>query len=92
MSDLYSAIKVYKKILFQFNGEIYIADKTTFVLSIFSVVILLIVELCEEVFKNKITLINSRHTAIRWCTYFILITIILLFGVFDSSQFIYVSF
>lgn len=92
MSDIDSAIEVYRKILFQFDGEIYIADKTNFLLSIFSVTTLLVVELCEEKFKNKITLINSKHTAIRWCTYFILITIILLFGVFDSSQFIYVSF
>ena len=92
MSDIDSAIEVYRKILFQFDGEIYIGDKTTFLLSIFSVITLLVVELCEEIFKNKITLINSKHTAIRWCTYFVLITIILLFGVFDSSQFIYVSF
>lgn len=92
MPDFSSAISFCKKIFLDFNGSIYKSSNTDMVMIIFSLSIVFISELCAEFSNNKISLLNNRNTIIRWCTYLILISILLLFGVFDSSQFIYVSF
>ncbi len=56
-----------------------------------SIVIVSISEFCQE-FVPSIALINNKHIVIRWLTYVALVVIIMLTGVLDSSQFIYVRF
>lgn len=82
MPDLKSALGVYSKILFDFSGSLYISSNTDILLIVFSLSILLIAELGEELFNGKIKLLNSNHTIVRWITYLILFTIIMIFGVF----------
>lgn len=49
-------------------------------------------EFVEEYFAVKFSFFNSKYTVIRWGIYLFLIVFILLYGVLDSTQFIYVSF
>lgn len=49
-------------------------------------------ETMEESTSGKFGLMNSKYAIVRWCSYLSLIVMILLFGVLDSSNFIYVSF
>lgn len=43
-------------------------------------------------FAPKFSLFHNKYTIIRWSNYILLTSMILLFGVFDASQFIYISF
>ena len=92
MPDFNSAINFCANIFSNFKGNLYISTNTDFAMIMFSLSIVLVSEICTEISNNRITLLNNKYAVVRWCTYLALITIILLFGVFDSSQFIYVSF
>ena len=92
MPDFDSAINFCANIFSNFKGNLYISTNTDFAMIMFSLGTVLISETCTELSNNKIKLMNNKYTLVRWCTYLALIVVILLFGVFDSSQFIYVSF
>ena len=47
-------------------------------------------ELIDEFFHNRLSFLN--HRIVRWSVYVVLFCLILLFGVLDGGQFIYVSF
>ncbi len=49
-------------------------------------------EVMEEFCQGHYSLLNSRFTMVRWCSYLFLFAFIILYGVLDSTQFIYVSF
>lgn len=55
-----------------------------------SISILFFKELREEFFANKMQFFNAK--VIRWMVYVLLFCIVLIFGVLDGGQFIYVSF
>lgn len=61
-------------------------------LILLSIGILLTRELTEEFYPNRISLFDNKYMIVRWGTYLALSVYILLFGVLDASQFIYVSF
>lgn len=56
-----------------------------------SMSILVVKEICEEYFP-RISFVNHRNRIVRWTTYLLLILIIMMCGVMDAGQFIYVSF
>lgn len=60
--------------------------------TILSILVVFCKETVEEFFPNKVELLNNQRMWVRWGTYIALAIMILLMGVFDSSQFIYVSF
>lgn len=61
------------------------------VLMVFAIAVVFIKELVEE--RNAgVTLINHRNRFVRWTTCVALVVAIVLCGVLDSSQFIYVNF
>lgn len=49
-------------------------------------------ECVEEYFSGKLSVFNNKHCIVRWGGYLFVISLILLYGVLDSTQFIYVSF
>ena len=55
-------------------------------------VLLLGRELTEEYFPNRFSVFDNKHAVVRWGGYLFLVSLILLYGVLDSTQFIYVSF
>ncbi len=74
-------------------GTVYSVDKKTTLYIVFSVITVTAADALREfkpaLFKRCMT---ETPTAIRWVAYYCIVLIILLCGVFDSSQFIYVSF
>lgn len=57
-----------------------------------SVTIVVMKDLMDEYLKPSSTLLHHRNALVRWATYIVLLLMILSCGVFDASQFIYVSF
>lgn len=56
-----------------------------------SMTILIVKELCED-FLPRLSLFNHHNSIVRWSTYVALILLIMLCGIMDAGQFIYVSF
>lgn len=70
----------------------FLSSPPTSVLIVLSVILLLLKDVRDEFFPNRIPLMNSKHVFVRWCTYVMLVFFILLSGVFNSDQFIYANF
>lgn len=90
MPDVRSAGAVIFKIV-SFDTSSFFVDSTV----IFPIIATLIVwssEAIKELFHSDFSLINNNCLVVRWTTYLSLVIMIILFGIMDSSQFIYVSF
>lgn len=59
---------------------------------IIALIIVLIKDSVDEYFNKDNKLLTLQSTFLRWSLYLLLLTTILLFGVLNSSQFIYVNF
>jgi alginate O-acetyltransferase complex protein AlgI len=86
------AISIFHKIIFE-HGPLYIGNKKSMAYSVIFLAMLLIVEFFEE-FKlfNSFSLFNNSNIYIRRLSYISVVILILMFGVFDNSQFIYFQF
>lgn len=72
-------------------GQFFKPSSSMMVLMVFAIAVVFIKELVEE--RNAgVTLINHRNRFVRWTTCVALVVAIVLCGVLDSSQFIYVNF
>lgn len=75
------------------HSAIFMASRSDIVFSAMAILILMTVdvtrEFCPRIFKSFVT---DAPVAVRWMAYYVIMLFILLCGVFDSSQFIYVSF
>lgn len=76
------------------NYDIAMADITPvmLLLVVFSIVVVVIKDLLDEFLPKYLTPFHHNSVIVRWVTYAILLCLILTCGVFDASQFIYVSF
>ena len=85
-------ISILYKILFK-RGELFIGDNQNLIYSVVFLLVLLVTEVFEE-YKlfNKFSLYGNSNGLVRFITYCSLVIIIMLFGVFDGSQFIYFQF
>lgn len=93
MPTIADTFTIYNKIFTDFNGAIFMSDdKTTMFFILFSLLLLIFKETTDEYFPTSFRIMNSNHLIIRWTGYLSMIVIIMLLGVFDASQFIYVSF
>jgi len=87
------ALTIIHKIMFE-PGRLFIGGNMWLIVySVFFILVLLLTELIQE-YKlfNNFSLIYNPNKAVRYLTYYSLVLIILLLGVFDSSQFIYFQF
>lgn len=66
--------------------------KTGLVLYLLGIGMLFIKDFMDEYYPNRLLLFDSQKKIVRWCTYTIVMSIILLAGVFGADQFIYVNF
>jgi len=86
------AIAIIKKIGAA-KGSIFIeTDPSTLIYSFMGIAILMLVELKQEYYKGGFSFFNNQHWLIRNLSYALLVIIILLIGVLDGGQFIYVQF
>jgi hypothetical protein len=90
MPNLYSGIDVCRKIVTDIGGTLFV-DAQSMGLGMFAAAVVFFKELFEES-GSSFTLFNSRSPIVRWLSYVAVMIIILLLGVFDSTQFIYVNF
>ena len=76
--------------IFTAHGALFI-DQTTLAYSALGIVILFLKDFKDE-YSFKFSLSNSRSFIVRNIYYVTMISIILLFGVFDGGQFTYFQF
>ena len=72
--------------------KVFIPPYPTPPLIILGLILLLLKDIRDEFFPNKLMLMNHNSAYVRWTSYVILIVTILLSGVFSSDQFIYANF
>ncbi|HVS91826.1 MAG TPA: MBOAT family O-acyltransferase [Mucilaginibacter sp.] len=91
-NSLQDALNIIHKIVFE-RGKLFVGGYRDLTYSGFFLAILLITEFFQEYrLFNGFSLYNNKNALVRHLTYYCLIIAILLFGVFDSSQFIYFQF
>lgn len=75
------------------HGEVFMPANKDVVFSLLAILTVTLVD-CLREFKPAVirTCMTEAPVAVRWMVYYVLLLVILLCGVFDSSQFIYVSF
>ena len=74
------------------HGALFKPSNKDVVFSLLSIGIVACVDLTREFMPKRFYQFTQAPTAIRGCVYWALLLLVLLSGVFDSSQFIYVSF
>lgn len=90
MPTIEDALTVIVKILTLSDG---VSQSVNYLLVIgIALLMLFCKELSEEYLGGKPKIVESRHPIIRWVAYIAITAFVLLYGVFDSTQFIYVSF
>lgn len=90
MPTIGDAINVIVKIFTNISSTIYKDNNTSAVLSIAAVLTVLLKDWIEEF--SSFSLFANKHIIVRWTSYLAVVFAILLFGVLDSSSFIYASF
>jgi alginate O-acetyltransferase complex protein AlgI len=88
-SNISVANSIIKKMLTQ-RGNVFFDSNVLYCL--FAIFLLFIVELKLEYFPNSFKILSNSNSIVRLLGYLLIITIIILFGVFDGGQFIYFQF
>ncbi|MDD6853756.1 MAG: MBOAT family protein [Prevotella sp.] len=91
MTNLNAAIDVVCKIFTDLEPSIYMTGSHIQDLLIVTPLLVVILKDWIEEFSN-FSLFHNKFRIIRWCSYFVVLFYILLFGVFDASSFIYANF
>jgi alginate O-acetyltransferase complex protein AlgI len=89
--NLNDAIQIISKI-FSSRGPIFIDYLTPFIYCIGGILMLILSDFRDEYFPSKFLFFENKHLLIRLMSYFVIIILILIVGVFDTGQFIYFKF
>lgn len=92
MPGIEDAWHVIAKIFTDLPSEVFMSSRTNLLLSFLSILTVITVDCVNEFAPDNRLLMASKNRVIRWSTYIVLAFAVLLCGVFDSGQFIYVSF
>jgi len=84
------ALSVFAKI--NINGKLFLGTASFFLYSLIGILILMMHDICLEIFKKDIFKFKSDYFILRGFPYAMLVIIILMIGVFDGGQFIYFNF
>ncbi len=66
--------------------------ETETIFALLAVLVVLASEAVQEFLPGRAELLHSRYVVVRWTTYVLLLSAIIVFGVFGSRQFIYANF
>ena len=92
MPSLTDSIAIIKRMFdFSLPMNLFI-EMDTLAFSFIGITLLLLKEITDEYYPSKFELQNNSKTWIRWISYILVISYILLAGVFSSDQFIYANF
>ncbi len=92
MPTLADATNVIRKIFSDCNMTLPIVNSSILFLILFSLMIVAVKDLTDEYLPRHCQLLTHKNIIFRWSVYVVLLCVILSCGVFDASQFIYVSF
>lgn len=87
MPSLGDACMVYSNIFSLHDWHVMLPEKYLLLF----VMVVVAKDIANEYFP-ALHIMNNRHVAVRWCAYTLVAMSIILFGVFDSGQFIYARF
>ncbi len=71
---------------------IYKPENSNIFFMAFGVLLLFLKDLGDEFFANQFKLFDSHKAVVRWCSYVLIMVMIMLMGVFSADQFIYANF
>lgn len=71
---------------------VYMNSFTSTAFIAFGLTMLIVKDLSDEFFPEKLHLFDNKNIYIRWCSYLFIIVSIMLVGVFSADQFIYANF
>ncbi len=93
MPTLSDAVGVIRNI-FDFSQplSVDVGSRHIFLLMIMGTVILFVKDFTDEYMPGRYKFFDSKYTVVRWTSYFMVLILILLTGVFDAGQFIYANF
>lgn len=77
--------------IFSTSGRVFIPEEVALILGIFGFAMLFFGEIISGQFELS-NYISKQSQIIRWAVYFVLMSMILVFGVFDNKAFIYYQF
>ena len=92
MPTLADAMNVICKIFSDSSVTLPTVTPSILLLILFSLIIVAIKDLTDEFMPRHCQLLTHKNSILRWGVYVVLLCVILACGVFDASQFIYVSF
>ena len=91
-NSMNDAVTVIRGIFTWKSGGLFIGSVSTMFYAMVGVAVLFIAETGKEYLPKNFSLLDNNHKFIRHTTYACLLILILLIGVFNSSQFIYFQF
>ena len=88
-ADIHSSFEIIKSIA-KLSGPMFYGgnDNSVFVYSLFGVFVLGVYELQYEFFKGKMHIFNNKNIFIRYASFFVILILIMLLGVFDGGEII----
>jgi D-alanyl-lipoteichoic acid acyltransferase DltB (MBOAT superfamily) len=90
-NNITDAFSIFDKILFR-QGSLFTNNIDSIVYGLLFIFVLIISDIFQERNNSKHILLENSRMLVRYFSYIAIIIIILAFGVFDSSQFIYFQF
>jgi alginate O-acetyltransferase complex protein AlgI len=78
--------------LFLANGSLFIGTQSFFIYSVLGVLSIIIIDIWKEFYPKTYLFENNRFFLIRQLPYLTMVILVLLIGVFDGGEFIYVQF
>jgi hypothetical protein len=90
--DLNQALLIFNKILNNTGGPLFTLPLQALLYGSFFTIVLIVSDFLQERNKDKHFFLENKSNLVRYVTYLSLTVIILLFGVFDNSRFIYFQF
>jgi D-alanyl-lipoteichoic acid acyltransferase DltB (MBOAT superfamily) len=77
---------------FSFEYGFFLGQPSTFIYAVFSILVLMTVDVIQEFFPDRIVRFKSGSVVVRYTAYAAITILIILIGVFDGGQFIYFQF
>ncbi|MDR1878209.1 MAG: MBOAT family protein [Bacteroidales bacterium] len=90
-NSISDAFLIFDKILFR-HGSLFTNNIDSIVYGLLFILVLITSDIFQERNNGKHILLENSHAFVRYFSYMVITLIILAFGVFDSSQFIYFQF
>lgn len=78
--------------MFSTEYTFFVGQPSTFIFSIFAIVVLMTVDTIQEFFPQTLDGFRRKPIAVRFASYAFLTILVIMIGVFDGGQFIYFQF